>query len=161
MLVIDKISFWLLGVLVVRIENRNWTLNTLIKYFSERPFESFILNLGTVRVSEVGAEAGWKQPVSYLEQLVPMWVMSSSGNKFFLKQSSAVCEFRIQQSLLFFAWVFFFQKFLLIHLRTKIYLWELQVQCTITINFFMGNNMSNASLLTTTVKVYSSFIFSH
>lgn len=100
MLVIDKISFWLLGVLVERIESRNWTLNTLIKYFSERPFESFILNLGTVRVSEVGAEAGWKQPVSYLEQLFPMWVMSSSGNKFFLKQSSAVCEFRIQQSLL-------------------------------------------------------------
>lgn len=99
MLGIDKISFWLLGVLVVRIENRNWTLNTLIKYLSDRPFESFILNLGTVRVSEVGAEAGWKQPVSYLEQLVPMWVMSSSGNKFFLKQSSAVCEFRIQQSL--------------------------------------------------------------
>lgn len=159
MLVIDKISFWLLGVLVERIESRNWTLNTLIKYFSERPFESFILNLGTVRVSEVGAEAGWKQPVSYLEQLVPMWVMSSSGNKFFLKQSSAVCEFRIQQSLLVCG--FFFQKFLLIHLRTKIYLWELQVQCTITINFFMGNNMSNASLLTTTVKVYSSFIFSH
>lgn len=159
MLVIDKISFWLLGVLVERIESRNWTLNTLIKYFSERPFESFILNLGTVRVSEVGAEAGWKQPVSYLEQLVPMWVMSSSGNKFFLKQSSAVCEFRIQQSLLVCG--FFFQKFRLIHLRTKIYLWELQVQCTITINFFMGNNMSNASLLTTTVKVYSSFIFSH
>lgn len=159
MLVIDKISFWLLGVLVERIESRNWTLNTLIKYFSERPFESFILNLGTVRASEVGAEAGWKQPVSYLEQLVPMWVMSSSGNKFFLKQSSAVCEFRIQQSLLVCG--FFFQKFLLIHLRTKIYLWELQVQCTITINFFMGNNMSNASLLTTTVKVYSSFIFSH
>lgn len=67
-----------------------------MKCFSKRAFENFIPALCTVRVSEAGAEAeaeaeaGWKQPGSCSKQLVLTWVMRSSGNNVFLKQSSAV-----------------------------------------------------------------------